>query len=208
MADSTTLLTTIANIQTSLKEMKAKLSSHQEEIKTNHQKTMAKLDDHQERMGASMNAWCKEMTACQEAMETCLESKEPTSLGIEFVVMREEIAKGEATVKPLRALKKRHLNNIRTSTFYLTEKVFIIKTIQLMLFRRTSNHYFHKEHRKHKYCHALECDCRWYGLMNGFIDHLYTPLRTTSNYSSITDFHTRNHYTLSLLSLLSLIVSW
>jgi hypothetical protein len=24
-----------------------------------------------------------------------------------------------------------------------------------------------------------------YGLVNGFIDHLYTPLRTTSNYSAI-----------------------
>jgi hypothetical protein len=45
------------NIQASLKQMKAKLSSHQEEIKTNHQKMMAKLDNHQERMGASMNAW-------------------------------------------------------------------------------------------------------------------------------------------------------
>jgi hypothetical protein len=28
------------------------------------------------------------------------------------------------------------------------------------------------------------CDCRW-GLVNLFIDHLYTPLRITSNYSAI-----------------------
>jgi hypothetical protein len=43
-----------------------------------------------------------------------------------------------------------------------------------------------------------------YGLVNGFIDHLYTPLGTISNYSAIADFHTlpiTNHYTLSLLSL-------
>jgi hypothetical protein len=57
MGDSTTLLTTIANIQASLEQMKAKLSPHQEEIKTSHQKMMTKLDDHQERMEASMNAW-------------------------------------------------------------------------------------------------------------------------------------------------------
>jgi hypothetical protein len=82
-------------------------------------------------------------------MEACLESKEPTSLETEFVVVREEIAKGEAAVKPVRALKKQHLNNIRTFTSYLTENFFIMKTIQLMLFRRISNHYFHKERRKH-----------------------------------------------------------
>jgi hypothetical protein len=29
-----------------------------------------------------------------------------------------------------------------------------------------------------------------FGLANGFIDHLYTPLGTTSNYSAIVDFHT------------------
>jgi hypothetical protein len=29
-----------------------------------------------------------------------------------------------------------------------------------------------------------------FGLVNRFIDHLYTPLGTTSNYSAITDLHT------------------
>jgi hypothetical protein len=29
-----------------------------------------------------------------------------------------------------------------------------------------------------------------YGLVNGFIDHLYTPLRTASNYSAIANRHT------------------
>jgi hypothetical protein len=28
------------------------------------------------------------------------------------------------------------------------------------------------------------------GLVNGFIDHLYTPLGNTSNYSAIADLHT------------------
>jgi hypothetical protein len=28
-----------------------------------------------------------------------------------------------------------------------------------------------------------------YGLMNGFIDHLYTPLGTTSDYRAIANFH-------------------
>jgi hypothetical protein len=51
------------------------------------------------------------------------------------------------------------------------------------------------------------CDYRRYGLVNGFIDHLYTWLRTTSTYA-IADFHNTNHYTLSLLSLLSLVISW
>jgi hypothetical protein len=29
-----------------------------------------------------------------------------------------------------------------------------------------------------------------YGLVNGFIDHLHTPIGTTSNYSAITNLHT------------------
>jgi hypothetical protein len=35
--------------------------------------------------------------------------------------------------------------------------------------------------------------------MNGFINHLYAPLGTTSNYSAIAELHTTNHYMLSLL---------
>jgi hypothetical protein len=42
--------------------------------------------------------------------------------------------------------------------------------------------------------------------MIGFIDHLQVV--TTNNYNSITDFHTTNHSTLSLLSLLSLVFTW
>jgi hypothetical protein len=43
------------------------------------------------------------MMACQEVMEACLESKEPTSL--ESMVEHEEVPKEEATVETFRALK-------------------------------------------------------------------------------------------------------
>jgi hypothetical protein len=36
-----------------------------------------------------------------------------------------------------------------------------------------------------------------YGLANGFIDHFYTPLRATSNYNTVADFHITTHFTLS-----------
>jgi hypothetical protein len=42
-----------------------------------------------------MKAWHKEKTAWQEAAETCLESKEPTSLERESEVEHEEIPKEE-----------------------------------------------------------------------------------------------------------------
>jgi hypothetical protein len=44
------------------------------------------------------------------------------------------------------------------------------------------------------YCHILGMwTYRGYGLVNGFIDQLYTPLKTTSNYSTTTaDFHTKS----------------
>jgi hypothetical protein len=45
---------------------------------------------------------------CLEKTEACLESKEWTSLGIESVAMHEEVPKEEATVIPVRSLKKRH----------------------------------------------------------------------------------------------------
>jgi hypothetical protein len=37
----------------------------------------------------SMGAWKKEMTACQEAIESCLESKKPTSVEIKTVVVHD-----------------------------------------------------------------------------------------------------------------------
>jgi hypothetical protein len=61
-----------------------------------------KMDAHQDRMGASMNAWRKETTACQEATEACLESKEPTSVETESAAVHEEVPKEEAAVKTVR----------------------------------------------------------------------------------------------------------
>jgi hypothetical protein len=43
-------------------------------------------------------------------------------------------------------------------------------------------------------------------IVNRFIDNL--QIVTTKNYNSIADLHTTNHSTLSLLSLLSLVVTW
>jgi hypothetical protein len=64
------------------------------------------MDTHQERMGASMNAWWKETTACQEATEACLEeagvcleSKVPTSVEIESVAVHEEVLKKKTQSK-------------------------------------------------------------------------------------------------------------
>jgi hypothetical protein len=42
-----------------------------------------------------------------------------------------------------------------------------------------------------------------FGLVNRFIDHLQVV--TTNNYYMFADFHTTNHLTLSLLSLLPLV---
>jgi hypothetical protein len=58
-------------------------------------------------MGASVNAWQKEMMVCQEATEASLENKEPTSVETESVAMREEVPKEEFAVKTVRALKER-----------------------------------------------------------------------------------------------------
>jgi hypothetical protein len=55
-----------------------------------------------------MKAWRKEPTACQEEMEDCLESKEPTSVEIEPVAVHEEVPEENAAVKTVRALKKRY----------------------------------------------------------------------------------------------------
>jgi hypothetical protein len=56
-------------------------------------------------MGASVNAYRKETTACQEAWEVCMESKKPTSVEKESVTVLEEVQKKEAAVYTVRALK-------------------------------------------------------------------------------------------------------
>jgi uncharacterized cupin superfamily protein len=49
----------------------------------------------------------RKMTACQKATEAYLESKEPTSVEIESVMLDEVVPKEEAAVKAVRVLKKR-----------------------------------------------------------------------------------------------------
>jgi multidrug resistance efflux pump len=85
-----------AKTDANLKEMKAEIRANNEEfevlrstlvsrmaihqVRTEAVQEVAKMDARQERMGASMNVWRKEITACQDATEACLEGKEPTSL--------------------------------------------------------------------------------------------------------------------------------
>jgi hypothetical protein len=72
-------------------------------------KLEAKTDANQEKMDAwiaEIKAWRTETMVCQEATDTCLESKEPTNM--ESITGHEEVHKEEVTVQPVRALKKRH----------------------------------------------------------------------------------------------------
>jgi hypothetical protein len=55
---------------------------------------------------AEMRVWRKETTACQEVMEACLESKQPTSLEIESKKEHDEVHKGQAAVETFGALKE------------------------------------------------------------------------------------------------------
>jgi hypothetical protein len=48
------------------------------------------------------------MTACQEVMDTCLESEGPTSLEVESEAKHEEVPQEEAAMETVRPLKKRH----------------------------------------------------------------------------------------------------
>jgi hypothetical protein len=93
MADSTLVLTAIANIQASLEQMKAKLGPHQEEIRTN---VIAKLDTHHERMMARMDSQLQKMETCRE--KTNATDLEANPEEIESEVEHEEVPKEEAAV--------------------------------------------------------------------------------------------------------------
>jgi hypothetical protein len=74
---------------------------------------IAEIDAHQERMRVSVNAWWKEMTACQEATEACLGKTEATNLlaspeEIESEVEHEEVPKEETSVKTSGALEEQY----------------------------------------------------------------------------------------------------
>jgi hypothetical protein len=68
----------------------------------------SRLDANLKKIIVEMRVWRKEMTACQEATEACLESKEPTSVEIGSESLHEDVPKDEASVKTVRALKKRN----------------------------------------------------------------------------------------------------
>jgi hypothetical protein len=57
---------------------------------------------------AELRTWRKETTACQEATEACLESKEPTSLKVESDAEHKEVPKEDAAMETFGTTKKRH----------------------------------------------------------------------------------------------------
>jgi hypothetical protein len=83
----------LAKIDATLKEMLTKINANQEKI---------------DACIAEMGVWQKETMACQEAMDACLESKEPTSLEVESKAEHEEVPMEGAAVKTFTALKKRN----------------------------------------------------------------------------------------------------
>jgi hypothetical protein len=76
----------LAKIDAILKEMLTKIDANQEKIDV---------------WIAEMGAWLKEAMACQEVMDTCLESKESSSLYVESKAEHEEVSTKEAAVKTL-----------------------------------------------------------------------------------------------------------
>jgi capsule polysaccharide export protein KpsE/RkpR len=101
-----------AKMDATIKEIRASQQHLEEEMLD---KMEAKIGANQEKMDAwiaEMRTWQIETTACQEAMEACLESKEPTSLAVGSMVLHGEVPEEEATVKTVAALKKRHRTGI------------------------------------------------------------------------------------------------
>jgi hypothetical protein len=90
--------TEIGSLASKMDTNQAKIDANLAKIITSHEQRTAKMDA----WLAEMRAWQKEMTAGQETMDTCLESKQPTSL--ESIAVHEEVPK-EAAVRPTRALK-------------------------------------------------------------------------------------------------------
>jgi hypothetical protein len=91
--------------------LEAKIEANQAKMDANLRKMKAKMNRQHVRMEAaihSMTAWRKETTARQETTEACLVITEPNSLEIVSDVEHEEVPNEEATVKPVRALKKQH----------------------------------------------------------------------------------------------------
>jgi chromosome segregation ATPase len=97
-----------------------KMDSKQEEMKAQMASLASKIDVNQERMESTVNvaqekmeAWIaemkdgrKEIMACQETTEACLECKEPTSQKMNFGAEHQEVPKEHAGVKNSGAMKK------------------------------------------------------------------------------------------------------
>jgi hypothetical protein len=85
----------------------AKMNANQAKSDTTIREMLTKIDANQENMDAwiaEKGGMAKKTTACREATEVCLKSKEQISLEVE----PEEVLKEEAAVENVRALKKRN----------------------------------------------------------------------------------------------------
>jgi hypothetical protein len=84
------------------------MDAHHAKTDVNHEEMMAKLDAHHEWMRASVNAWRKETTACQEVTEAYPEKMEANPEDMESVAECWVVPKEHATVNPVRGLRKWH----------------------------------------------------------------------------------------------------
>jgi hypothetical protein len=88
-------------MEQTMEQMMARLL---EETRINQAKTAANLKE----IIAELRVWLKEIMACEEATEACLDSTEPTTLAIESEAEHEEVPKEEAAVETFIALQKQH----------------------------------------------------------------------------------------------------
>jgi hypothetical protein len=97
----------------------AKADANQREMKEEMKEVMKAqmasllswMDIHHEKMEAAIHTlrtWRKEMMACQEMVEACLECKEPTSEDMESEAEHWEVPKEHATEETGRVLNKWH----------------------------------------------------------------------------------------------------
>jgi hypothetical protein len=61
-----------------------------------------------EKMKAEIVAELKDVKACLQEAGACLESKVPSSMDLESIVVHEEVPKEEAAVETVRALRERY----------------------------------------------------------------------------------------------------
>jgi hypothetical protein len=78
-----------------------------------------------------------------------------------------------------------------SETYYSSSRIGFVNRFTLFLLIANTNFVLSGlANNPSLYCHV----CVWlqtgYRLVNGFIDHLYTPFETTSNYSAIANIHT------------------